>query len=396
MVFLGVCPHTYGAGFGLYEASSSTYALGGAVVGRALDASANFYNPATLTDLTNITMTVGLMTEHPRAKIKVNGHGDAKMNPGVYVLPHFHMAVPLGGDFAFGLGIMPEYGLGSRYNSSWPLAFNSQRTEVTSFTVNPNLAYRITDNWSIGAGLRFLFFDFEQDSEPVQHLISTRLKGDNAMKDFGWQLGTKYDLLGNLSLGLVYKSRTLVHVDGKTEMDSPVGYESGDAWTELTLPQSIAGGFNWDITDDWHLGGVVAWTEWSSVDTLQFHLPGLFPSYQAQTKPIQLEWSDTWRFGLAPSWDFVDHWTAICSYVYEMDCSGSQDSTMLPPSRRHMISLGLMWHWCDSLDVTLAYGAIIMNGGESFCTDTASGQRYRYHAEHGISHATGLTVTYRF
>ena len=158
-----------GSGFGLYEASSPTYALGGAVVGRAYDASANFFNPATLTDLTNLTVTAGFMTEHPRGRIKTDlpGGRTSSMDPGVFWLPHFHLAIPLPWDFAFGLGVMPEYGLGSEYSDSWDLNFNSIDTTVMSFTVNPNLAYKVTDKWSVGAGMRFLYFDFEQYSLPV-------------------------------------------------------------------------------------------------------------------------------------------------------------------------------------------------------------------------------------
>ncbi len=74
----------YSSGFGLYEASTPTYALGGAVIGRAYDASANFHNPATLTDLTNVTVTLGFMTEHPRGRIKTNGEPSEGMDPGIF------------------------------------------------------------------------------------------------------------------------------------------------------------------------------------------------------------------------------------------------------------------------------------------------------------------------
>jgi len=413
-VALGLSQRVQAAGFGLYEASSAAYALGGAVIGRAIDASANFYNPATLTDLTNVTVTAGLMLEAPRSRIK--GYADsygrmnsAKMCPGTFYLPHFHLAVPLGYDLTFGLGLMPEYGLGSQYNSTWDLRGNSQKTTVTSFTVNPNLAYKITDKWSVGAGLRWIFFDFEQEANPTinqqipglgtySSRFDSRLKGDNGMRDFGWQVGTKYDLTDSFSVGLVYKSRTLVRVHGKNEVDRPAdntmglgekisAAATGDASTELMLPQSLTGGFNWDITDTWHLGGAVAWTEWSSVDTLRFDLP-------TGTKPIKLEWEDTWRFALAPSWDFAEDWTVLSSYVYETDCSGAQDSTMLPPSQRHMVSAGLVWRAWAGLEVSVVYGAILMDEGESRCTD--NGVRYHYHAERGISHAAGVTLTYRF
>ncbi len=411
--------HVFASGFGLYEASSKSYALGGAVLGRATDASANFFNPATLTDLTNATVTVGFMTEHPRARMKTSMGGEtADMNPGCFVLPHFMMAMPLPWDFTFGLGMMPEYGLGSKYSSDWDLNFNSTETTVQSITLNPNLAYKVTDRWSLGAGLRVLWFDFEQYSKPIaarmhgtDYRFQNRLKGNNGMSDYGFQVGTKYDLLDNLSVGVNYKSMTRVHVKGRTTnkliTDGPDAIETamraaaakntGSAKTTLDLPQSITAGANWDITDTWHLGGAVAWTDWSSVDVLNFHLCGA-------TKPIKLKWEDTWRFAIAPSWDFAEDWTAMASYVFETDCCGDQDSTMLPPSQRHMISCGLAWHMMKNLELALTYGIILMDGAESDCTKTvkdATGAvvestTYRYSAHRALSHAAGFTVTYSF
>ncbi|MCQ2389144.1 MAG: outer membrane protein transport protein, partial [Kiritimatiellae bacterium] len=400
----------WASGFGLYEASAKTYALGGAVMGRAVDASANFFNPATLVDLTNATFTAGFMTEHPRARMKTSMGGEtANMNPGCFLLPHFHMAVPLPWDFTFGLGMMPEYGLGSEYSSGWDLDFNSTETTVQSVTLNPNLAYKATDRWSLGAGLRVLWFDFEQYSKPVaarasgtDYRFRNRLKGNNGMADYGFQVGTKYDLLDDLSVGVNYKSMTRVHVKGRSQnelitdgpaaaaMRAAAAKNSGGAATTLDLPQSITAGLNWDVADDWHLGCAVAWTDWSSVDVLNFHLPG-------QTKPIKLKWEDTWRFAVAPAWDFAEDWTAMASYVFETDCCGDQDSTMLPPSQRHMISCGLAWHALKNLEVALTYGIILMDGAESDCTKTvkdAAGNvvestTYRYAAHRALSHAAG-------
>jgi len=381
------------AGFGLYEASAPAYALGGAVIGRAFDASANFYNPATLTDLTNLTVTVGAMTEHPRCRIKVDGKASEAMNPGVFWLPHLHVAAPLPWNLTFGLGVMPEYGLGSEYDCHWTLANNSQQTTVMSFTVNPNLAWKWND-LSIGAGLRFLYFDFEQYAQP-NRFLDNRLKGDNGMGDFGYQVGLKYDVFSNFSVGLVYKSWTVVNVDGKNSFDAhaaqlqPLAYAySGEASTELELPQSVTGGFNWDITPTVHLGGTVAWTQWSSVDVLMFNLP-------SGVRPVNLNWTDTWRVGVAPSWDFAEDWAAMCSYVYENDCSADQDSTMLPAADRHMLSWGLVWRGWKGLEVGLTYGMIIMDGKPTHATDS-SGHLAEYRAYRGISHAAGLTFTYRF
>ena len=403
LLALGILP-VWASGFGLYEASAKTYALGGTAVGRAVDASANFFNPATLTDLTNTTVSVGAMTEHPRARMKVRGHSTETMDPGCFCLPSFQLAQPLPWDFTFGLGIMPEYGLGSHYGYDWSLANNSTETTVMSFTVNPNLAYQVTDKWSIGAGLRFLYFDFDQYSRPVvgvhpltgyQYRFRNHLKGDNGMEDFGWQVGTKYDVFDNFSVGLVYKSETEVNVDGKTRnhaYDEPLSDRAhaanGFAKTELDLPQSVTAGFNWDVVDTVHLGGSLAWTQWSSVDVLDFNLNGTH-------KPINLNWKDTWRMGIGPAWDFADDWTALTSYVYETDCSADQDSTMLPAADRHMLAWGLAWRPIPDLEVAAVYGIILMNGLSTQATGP-DGTRWEYKAHRALSHAAGLTLTYRF
>ena len=405
---VGLASSVFAAGFSLYEASPKTCAMGGAVVGKAMDASANFHNPATLTDLTNITVTLGFMTEHPRGRIKVDGGPSETMDPGYFVLPSFQLVIPLPWGFSFGIGAMPEYGLGTAYADTWSLNNNSIDTTVLSYTVNPNLAYKITDKWSVGAGLRFLYFDFEQHSLPSYNdnpriRLHNHLHGHNAMRDLGWQVGTKYDLFDNFSLGLVYKSRTVTRVEGETE--NRLATSTGNAWadqmlsaglkqasgvasTDIELPQSIIGGFNWDITKTVHLGGVVSWSQWSNLDTLYFEMP-------TQVKKINLNWKDTWRMGLGASWDFYEGWSVLGSYVFETDCSKNQDSTMLPAANRHLITCGLAWNCWRGLELALTYGVIVMDGIGTHAT-APDGHLAYYEAAFGISHAAGFSITYRF
>ena len=76
----------------------------------------------------------------------------------------------------------------------------------------------------------------------------------------------------------------------------------------------------WDITDDWHFGSAFTWTKWSNFSQLNFNLGGM-------TTPVELNWVDTYRIAVAPSWDFARDWTWMASYAYETDCTGEQDST---------------------------------------------------------------------
>ena len=269
-----------GAGFALYQGSAKGIAWGGAVMGRAVDGSANFYNPATISDFTNVIVTVGTGIEIPRASAAVNGKGEGLMDPGAFLLPHAYVVVPLPFDFSFGLGVAPEYGLGSQYDDSWAMNWNTTETLVEGIVLNPNLAYRVTDDWSVSAGFRILYFSFDQYSKPLAASgnyrlgqMSTHIEGDNGYADWGWQVSTRYRILDNLSLGLMYRSYIDTKVRGhysthlkslntpvinaiapylKTTPDQIMGMvaagamkANGDAGADIRLPQSIAGGLNW-------------------------------------------------------------------------------------------------------------------------------------------------------
>ena len=431
----------HGSGFALYEPSAAAHALGGATLGKAVDPSANFINPATLSDITNLTVTVGFVTEHPRAKVSVEQDGvpvgrRRSLEPGLFWLPHFMMAMPLPWGFTFGLGGDAEYGLGTKYSGAWPMNWSTTETTVKGYVLTPNISYEITKDWSVGLGLRWLYFDFEQYSKPIAPgdlssygmgmqqfgTLKNHLHGDNDFRSLGWQVGTRYKIFENFSVGAVYKSAIDVHVKGKCTT-SVAGYNdtlinqidmlglsmgmpgmgaaarqkilagaheaNGGADAKLTLPQSIAGGFNWDVTKTVHFGAAVSWTEWSEQDSLTFHLPG-------PDRTTKLKWHDTWRFALAPSWDFAEDWTWMVSYIYDMDCTDRhQESSMLPPADRHILGTGFTWRVWRGLECTLSYACIFMAGG-TMETQDALGRDWRLETKSGFCHAAGFSVTYRF
>lgn len=394
-IVAGVIHCAQGSGFALYEPSAVSHAMGGALVGKAMDASANFNNPATLTDLTNITISVGFVTEHPRGDVQVNGH-KFDMDPGPFILPHFQLAMPLSWGFTFGLGISPEYGLGTEYGRNWAMRWSTIKTTVEGLVVTPNLAYKLTDDWSIGVGLRWLYFSFEQNSYPAALMElpdELHLKGDNGWSDVGWQIGTKYDILDNLSVGVVYKAAIDTRVKGRSRVNGNnlrSAYD-GDADADLTLPQSISAGLNWDITKRWHFGTAVSWTQWSEIDTLLFNL-------NDNPSPRELKWHDTWRISAGVAYDISDDLTAMLSYVYDMDCTDEeQASAMLPPADRHILGAGITWRAWRGLELTLSYSCIFMDGGSMATYDSLTKKGpFRLDTQEGFCHAGGFSITYRF
>lgn len=416
------------AGFALYEGSAEGVALGGAVMGRAIDASANFYNPATIDDFTNSVITVGTIMEIPQAIARVNGHSGGRIRPGGFLLPHAYVVQPLGYGFTFGLGFAPEYGLGSKFRDFWPMRWNTTETTVEGFVVNPNLTYAITPDWSVSAGLRILSFTFDQRLDPYAAQGGTRygqlhshLKGDNDFSDFGWQLSTRYRITSTLAAGLMYHSYidTTVKGDANTHVtdydyssipsylratpyygiyrskiqssvDSATRAVDGSASADIRLPQSVTFGLNWDALKTLHFGGATTWTRWSSMDALDFRMPG-------GTRSTALNWHDVFRFTLAGAWDFAEDWSLMASYVFDIDpCDKRPDigSTMLPRGDRHIGSIGLSWRW-HGFTVAACFGIVFMESEKQTFHD-GLGNTYRFSAENGFSRQFGLSVSYAF
>lgn len=411
---------SFGAGFALYQGSAAGNALGGAVMGKAVDGSAVFYNPATMTDFGGPVVTFGMVTEHPTADTRVTlPTGErvhsGKMDPGFFVLPHAYLIQPIGEDFRLGLGFAPEYGLGSHYNGGWALDWNTQSTTIKGLVFNPNLAYKITDDWSIAAGARVMYFSFEQASNPsinnasflnpaLPQIPTTMRNKITDAYDWagGWEVSTKYDITEKLHAGLLYKSYIDAKLKGRQRVafyspyvaNGAIPYHkiSGTGGAKIRLPQSITAGLNYDVTEDLELGTALTWTQWSSFRGIDFDLP-------AGRKYVKLGWKDVYRASIGASYRFAEDWKFMLSYTYDMDpCRTKQDygSTMLPPGDRHIAAMGLSWD-IGNFTISGSYACVFFHPKSlELSNEYEGGKVYKFDTHGGRSHAGGVSLTYHF
>ena len=449
-LFALVGASAHGAGFALYEGSSKGVAMGGAVMGKAVDGSAVFYNPATMTDFTNAVLTVGFVTEHPTADVSVSCQKDRKMDPGFFVLPHAYYVQPLPADFTFGMGVAPEFGLGTHYAQGWKMDWDTQQTTIEGVAFSPNLAYKINDDWSIAAGLRFMYLSFDQISSRQATTsgynrelgrVRDHLKGDNNMIDWGWEISTKYDISKKLHVGAMYRSyidcklkgynhtrvrgyndsaveeyATMAAQQAVAAQGIPWAYlpqamqdqfiaqakdkvrqgvrdgaaaQDGNASAKVRLPASAIIGINYDLTPEIEIGTALTWTQWSTIKKIRFNLP-------SEDEELYLGWKDTYRLGTGVAWQFADGWKWMNSYIYDMDpCRKRYGSTMLPAGDRHILATGLSWKFWDSWEIAGTFGYVVMCEKSLRKTDKL-GNEYKFDTHRGRAIACGLSISYYF
>ncbi|MBR0198357.1 MAG: outer membrane protein transport protein [Kiritimatiellae bacterium] len=441
--FATVSALSMGAGFGIYEASSRGNAMGGAIVGDSFntDATMNYYNPANISFAEKVQLAAGVTFINPYCDVDVEHKSQDRMNPGWFTVPTFYATIPLPLDFTFGFGTYTEYGLGTKYAYNWALAGDTKKTTMRQVTLNPNLAYKVTSKWSVAAGLRFSWIQFQNRKSPYAgetryqdysvgpysgtlsatdaYHLSSKLKGDDW--GMGWIAATSYQLNEDISFGLVYRSQVKHKIKGRFTMDGTVSgqmngvlsaqglplpdqavsssfsqsqYEHKRASAKLRLPRSITGGVNWNVTPKYRVGASLTWTEWSSIKNIDFNIPGR--SYR-----LPLKWSDVWRFGIGMEYDLLPWMCVRGGYTYDMDPSSKHHgSTMIPAGDRHIIGSGLGFEITENLWLDLGYSFIRMNNDDRFITlsnpQTGEKKQYKFATHNGFSHLVSATIRYSF
>lgn len=386
----------FAAGFGLYESSARGVGMGNGLVGSTKDASANYYNPANLTECTNVQVMVGMSLINPFCDVKVDGKMQSKMNPGWFPPPHAYIAAPVWGDKLFlGFGTYCEYGLGTKYDNNWDLQHDTTETTIEQFTFNPNIAYKITKDWSVAFGARMSYITFENYKNPMvgnAAMLRTHLKGDDF--NCGYVLATQYKVNDDLSLGLVYRSRINHRFRGDFDASGALAAagqaKSGDASAKVVLPASITFGANYDFTENFRGGASLTWTEWSTINHIDFNIPS--PLTQ------NLNWHDAWRLGFGFEYDFTKNFCGRIGYSYDWDPSAeAHGTTMLPPGDRHIVGFGVGYKFLDNWRIDLGYNFIIMESESRMIEGSLVNRGLRkMQCDNSYSHIVSASVSYSF
>jgi long-chain fatty acid transport protein len=405
------------AGFGLYEASARGNAMGGALVGDTGDASANYFNPANMTDLKGTHTMFGVTAVHPVLDLTSNGEKN-NLDSGWFSPPHAYVTHSLSDDWFVGFGLYTEYGLGTKYDSDWDLKWSSTETTLETLTLNPNVAYKVTDRLSVAAGLRVMYLDFENlktpfDNDPLSPTVPvtgsmrTRVQGDSW--GYGYNLALSYKITDTLDAGFVYRSRVRQTVKGDFEVDSsaslggsplppthpayPLPYGESSARGAIELPPSWTAGLNYRPVEKLNLGLTAIYTEWSTYEELTM----TFGQTQGAPFPRSSEtkdWKDVWRFGFGAEYLLTERWSIQGGYVYDMDPINQEHTdTMLPPGDRHIFSAGVGYA-VDTWTVNASYGLIMMHGCERTVSNGLKSSETDF--DDGFCHLIALSVGKHF
>lgn len=360
-------------GFMLTE--QSVAGLGRAYAGAGIvgdDLSAVWYNPAGMSLLSGTAVQMGAVVADLDLEVTTNstatfdnrrnGTKENGRKHGVPV-PNMYLVHQIKDDMWFGLGITVPFGMATEYDNNWAAADKGMNAEVKVFDINPNVAFKLTDTLSFGAGvsLQYVTAQFEQKSalpgglNAKDYNMRVRLNADGWA--WGGNLGFMWQPTENVRVGFAYRSQVNHKADGYLKTDltyagQTTSLKSNDGHAEMSAPHVITLTGTWKATEALRLSGLARWTNWSSFDTLPI---------SGSSKKIEAEyhWKDSWLFTVGADYDINDEFTVRGGVGYEISPVDDDKyrSATIPDTDRLWLSMGATWHASKNLqgDFGIAY-----------------------------------------
>jgi long-chain fatty acid transport protein len=397
---------SHGAGFALYEGSARANAMGGAMVGKADDPSAIFYNPAGITQLPGTQFMTGGTAIIPRTKVKTSNDPLSRREQttpteeNVWLPPHVYLTHQLTDQFYLGVGLFSLFGLGTEFDPNWPGRFNSYKAVIQTLNFNPNIAFKINDQLSIAAGFNVMWFDlelrnkillgFNQQGRTIE--TDQRLEGDSF--GYGGNVAIHYRPCQWASLGVSYRSRMDQDVEGRAKFDGFLNDTDADG--SITLPDEVYMGLAIYPMPKLSLEVGAIWTNWSTFDKLVIDYD---EPLAGRTSRVEREkkWEDTWRIFFGAEYKVNDMLDLRFGYVYDQEPSPDEHVDYLVPANdRHLFSFGPGIHWRGwTLDLSYTYLMVAdrtVDSNGRFFTEGVLDSEF----EGGHAHLIGLSVSHKF
>lgn len=418
---------SFALGIRIADQDARATARGNAFTATADNPSAIYYNPAGITQLypaslnQPITLSLSKDGKSKTALAPETDESALRARLGVYAItletrvdliapgtepfdikrawqyaPTFYTTYkPSGAPIVFGLGVYAPYGFGLEYPEDSPLRTLAISGSIQYITINPVVAWQVTDTFSVAAGATFNYARADLKRGILAPHDRFQFAGDGW--SVGWNAGLMWKPHEMHSFGVMYRSQTDVEFEGSADthfnsFDVPTpfgpvtvpGQDSSEpASAGIKFPQSIVFGYSFRPTPKWNFEFNLDWTDWDNLNTVYLRK-------ESGDVALPFNWESSFFYEFGVSYSFDNGLVASVGYIYsENSVPNESFNPIVPDSNRHIFSAGLggKWErWSFDLAYQYAYGP-----EREIRQGTIADGSYRFD-----SHAISLSVGYNF
>lgn len=400
-------------------AENSPAGLGNANAGGAAvadDASTVWYNPAGLTRLQGQELVLGghfIAPSFKASRVSAStvafpavpfpppyAAGSSTINGGnggdageSALVPNFYYAHQYNDRLHFGLGVNAPFGLATDYANDWAGRYHADRSEIMTVNINPTLAYKVNEAFSLGAGINYQQLeatltqavDFGsicaavalQASNPAllcgaqgSQASSGKAKVEADDDAWGYNFGFLWNLNSSTRFGLHYRSKLEYELEGDFDITRPsgvtvspvvtgaTGLVDSNAKADVTLPAMLSLSAFAQLNPTWAVMGDITRTYWGDLPELRIE----FDSTQNDSI-VTLDLKDVNRYSVGATYTPGGAWMYRAGIA--LDKTPTPNATArtprLPDEDRLWLSLGAGYKSSDKLQFDFAYTYIMVD-----------------------------------
>jgi long-chain fatty acid transport protein len=260
-------------------------------------------------------------------------------------------------DISIGIAITAPFGNSNEYDNQWYGRYLGTKTSAMSADINPAIAWKIDDTWSVGAGFSAQYLRLDFTAAIPQAVVFRSPVPDAFLRfkahdwAFGYNLGVLADF-GDTRVGLTYRSEVDHRIEGFLNFTgaSPLlGLVNSPASAKADLPSTTTLSLTTQIDPDLSLSADIQYTHWSVFHDV---------TIQSVNPPLaNLEgYRDVWMVAVGGSYRLDDRWSLKAGIAIDQSPVTSRyRAVTLPDSDRYLLGLGAEVRLNDAMTVLGAY-----------------------------------------
>lgn len=359
-------PKAAGAeGFAINEWSAEGVAMGGARMFAEGDAANVAYNPASITKVDGEAFKVSATYISPHGEYDLYKFDDGTHYSGTNRVhfgfaPGTYYVKKLNDKDWFGIGAFSRFAMVSEFERDSAVSTNAFLSRLNGVSVTPTFAHKFDDKWSaaVGAEINYVGLTMEKN---LALGMPTHTKGESYA--LGWNAAANYAFDDKNEIGVVYRSRIKHSMEAdfhaydvvNSNTNQYLGNFSGDAYGEVTLPESWHIGYSHKFNDKTRVELNAVRTGWDTYKNLNIMLSNVGYGFDGpQNNPKN--WEDGWRYAIGIEHKLSDKYTVMAGYAYdESSIPYHGGDFMVPTGNRRTYSIGARYNDKDQT-VALALG----------------------------------------
>lgn len=444
MALLPLALTAQAAGYRFGTQSAAAEGTANANAAEAADASTLFANPAGITRLSG--WNVSGVLDYLDAKARFTDQGSTIALPGSglqpratatvgdtvdftkpAVVPHLYATYRASDNLAYGVAFFVPWGTKLDYRPDWGGRYNLQKVELKSFSLNPNVAWKLSPELSLAGGVNLQYMEgklrravpygsayakgllaaaqqaaaggapalaLQLQQQAAQVFGNPTFDGSVAIEGKDWGLGFNLALLwepvAGTRIGASYRSSVSHKLKGSADWTQPntlpanvlaaitgapysaatLDHNDSDASLSIRTPESLSlHGFH-QLTPTVAVMADVGWTRDSRLKQLRIDF--------ANTTPDSItpeHWKDTTKVSVGAQWQALPQLLLRTGYSKDLSpVPSSTRSPALPDAHRTWLALGANWAFSDTASVDFSFGHVKLKDAAMNATDDAEGE----------------------